>query len=63
MGLLLVAIRDSTVLVIIFWNFTMFYERSESPQVKENLTSSITNLIYELPHEFSNDLKLTILGN
>ena len=63
MGLLLVAIRDSTVLVIIFWNFTMFYERSESPQVKENLISSITNLIYELPHEFSNDLKLTILGN
>ena len=63
MGLLLVAIRDSTVLVIIFWNFAMFYERSESPQVKENLISSITNLIYELPHEFSNDLKLTILGN
>ena len=63
MGLLLVAIPDSTVLVIIFWNFTMFYERSESPQVKENLISSITNLIYELPHEFSNDLKLTILGN
>ena len=63
MGLLLVAIRDSTVLVTIFWNFSMFYERSESPQVKENLISSITNLIYELPHEFSNDLKLTILGN
>ena len=30
---------------------------------KRNLISSITNLVYELPHESPNDLKLTILGN
>ena len=50
-------------LVIISWNFTIFQYRSDSPQVKGNLISSITNLLYELPHELPNDLRLRKLGN
>ena len=38
-----------TILVIIFWRSTMFYYRSDLPQVKENLTSNLTNLVYGLP--------------
>ena len=34
---------------------------SDSPQVKGNLISSITILVYELPHELPNDLRLKIL--
>ena len=52
-----------TILVIIFWNFTIFQYRSNSPQVKGNLISSIANLVYELPHELPNDLKLRIFRN
>ena len=33
-----------TILVIIFWSFTIFQNRSDSPQVKGNLISSIANL-------------------
>ena len=46
-----------------FWNVTMFYHRPDSPQVKRNVISSIANLVYELPHELPNDLRLRILGN
>ena len=49
----------STILVIIFWHFLIIQLRSESPQVKRYLISSITNLVHELP----NDLRLRILGN
>ena len=48
----------STMLVIIFWNFTIFQQRSDSPQVKGNLISSIANSVYKLPHELPNDLKV-----
>ena len=47
-----------TILVIIFWNFTVFQDRSDSPQGKQNLISSIANVVYELPHELSNNLRL-----
>ena len=40
----------------------MFCYRSDSPQVKRNVISSIANLVYELPHELPNELRLTILG-
>ena len=53
----------STVLVIIFWNFIISQYRSDSPQVKRNLISSKTNLVYELPHKLPNSLRLRILGN
>ena len=36
---------------------------SDSPQIKQNLISSIENLVYELPHELPNDLRLRKLGN
>ena len=51
------------VLVIIFWNFAIFYYKSDSPQIKGNLVSSIANLVYELPHELLHNLGLRILGN
>ena len=46
-----------------FWNVTMFKYRPDSPQVKRNVISSIANMVYELPHELPNDLRLRILGN
>ena len=52
-----------TILVIILWNFEIFYYRSDSPQVKQNLISGIANLVFELPHELPNNLRLRILGN
>ena len=50
------------ILIIIFWNFTIFQYRSDSPQVEGNLISSIANLVYELPHELPNKLRRRILG-
>ena len=50
-------------LVIIFWNFTIFQQRSNSPQAKGNPISSLANLVYELPHELPNNLSLMIFGN
>ena len=38
-----------TILVVIYWNFTIFQYRSDSPQVKGNFISSIANLVLELP--------------
>ena len=53
----------SSILVIKFWNFTVFWFRSNSPQVRRNIISIITNLAYELPHGLWNGLRLTILRN
>ena len=36
-------------------------DRPNLPQVKRNLLSSTTNLIYDLPQELQNDLRLKIL--
>ena len=48
-----------------FWNLTMTYYRLDLRQVKRILISSITNLVYGLPREFPNDLRLDLrkLGN
>ena len=51
------------ILAIIFWNFTMFQYKLEWPQVKRNVITSKGNLVYELPHELPNGLRLRILGN
>ena len=51
------------ILIIIFWHFLIIFLRSESPQVKRYLISTITNLVQVLPHELPNDLRLTKLGN
>ena len=51
------------ILATKFWNFTMFYNMSNYLQVKRNLTSSVTNLGYELPRELLNEIELKILKN
>ena len=38
-----------SILSILFWNFTKFWYRFDSPQVKKSLRSK--NLTYELPYE------------
>ena len=53
----------ATILATIFWHFLIISLRSDSPQVKRYLISSITNWVHELPHELPNDLRLRILGN
>ena len=57
------AVRIPTMLVIIFWNFSLFQCSSDSPQIKQNLISNMTNFIDELPREFPNDWRLRKLGN
>ena len=56
-----------TILVIKFRNFTMLYYKSDSPQVQQNLMSTITKLVHQLPHELPHEqLKtqdLTKLGS
>ena len=56
------------ILAIIFWNFTLFswnfpvfYYWLDWPKVKQELISSITNLVYELPNGLMSDLELRIL--
>ena len=41
----------------------MFSYRPDEPQVKRNVISNKANLVYELPYELPNNLKLKILGN
>ena len=40
----------------------MFYQTFLSPQVNEWAIITYKHGIYELPHEWANDLKLRILG-
>ena len=53
----------TTTIVIISWEFLMFYQIFLLPQVKRSLIISNKTGIYELPHELPNDLTLRILGN
>ena len=41
----------------------MFYQIFLSPQVKQCAIINYEHGIYELPHEFPNDLRLSIVGN
>ena len=52
-----------TILAIIFWQFAVFPLKFDSPQVKQNLISSIIKVLYELSHKLQNDLKLRVLAN
>ena len=54
---------SSTILVIIISNLTMSKYRFAPPQVKQNLISDITNLVYEVPQVLPNDFRFTKLGN
>ena len=49
-----------TILLIIFWNFTTFQQRPSHLQVNQNVVSSTVNLVYEMSHELSNDIRLRI---
>ena len=49
-----------TILLIILWKFTTFQQRSNYPQVNQNVVSSTVNLVYELLHELSNNIRLRI---
>ena len=53
----------STIMVIIFWDFLIFYQIFLSPQMKRSVIISNKHGIYELLYELPNDLRLTILGN
>ena len=53
----------STISDIILLSFTVFPCKVNSKHIKHNLKSSIINFVYELPHQFLNDLRLKILGN
>ena len=52
-----------TIIVIIFWDFLIFDQIFLSPQVKRSVIISNKHGIYELPHEFSNNWRLRVLGN
>ena len=53
----------STIMVIISEDYSMFYQIFLSPQVKRNVIISNKYDMYELPHELSNELTLTIFIN
>ena len=50
-------------MVIIFSDFSMFYQIFLIPQVKQSAIIGNNNGIYELPHKLPNDLRLSKLGN
>ena len=52
------AIRDKILKDIFHESFIPHKQKD-----KRYLKSSIANSVYELPHEFSNNLRLKILGN
>ena len=49
-----------TTIILIFWNFLMFYQIFLSPKRKQCV---IITSKHELPHKLLNNLKLRILGN
>ena len=56
----IIRLNIATIIVVIF---LMFYQLFPSPQVKRSAIITYKDSIYEMPHEFSNDLRLTILEN
>ena len=52
-----------TIMGIIFWDFLMFDQTFLSRETKRSMIISNKHGLYELPHELSNELRLTVLGN
>ena len=52
-----------TIMGIIFWDFLMFDQTFLSRETKRSKIIGNKHGIYELPHELSNELRLTVLGN
>ena len=46
------------ILIIIFSDFLMFYQIFVKPQLKQIMIISNKHGLYELPHQFQNDLSL-----
>ena len=53
-----VTVTQTTIMVIIFWDFLMFYKIFFSLQVKRSAIILVINMAYELPHELPNELNL-----
>ena len=53
---------SATILFIIFGNFVIFYYRYDLQQVKRNIISTVTNMVYHLPCEFLKNLIIFRLG-
>ena len=51
----------SAILDIMFWNFATFQYWFDLPQVKWYLISSAKIILHELPNDFPNNLRLTII--
>ena len=51
-----------TIMVKIFWDFSLFDQIFLSSQEKPSLIISNKHGIYQLSHDFPNNLKLQILG-
>ena len=49
--------------ILEFWNFRIFKYKSVSWHVKQNFTSTITDVVYDLLHDLPDDLRLKILRN
>ena len=47
----------TTISFMIFWNFSIFYQIFLQPQVKWWAIITYKHAIYDLPHEFPNNLK------
>ena len=53
----------ATFILIIFWDFLMFYQIFLWPQVKWHAITTYKRRIYKLPHKLPNNLRVRILGN
>ena len=56
-------LKLASITFIIFWDFLISYQVFLSPQVKQWAIITCEYVIYELPYELANDLRLRILGN
>ena len=56
-------LKLSAITFIKLWDSSMFYRIFLSPQEKRCAIITYKHGIYELPHEFPNDVLLRILGN
>ena len=52
-----------TISEIISLQFTVFPHKFDSTQINQNRISCMVNFVYELHNEFTNNLRLRILGN
>ena len=49
---------EATVIFVIFWDFSMFYQIFLLPQVKQCAITTYKHGMYDLPHKLPNDLRL-----